>query len=206
MFSSLFFSSLFFSSFYFILSYLTSFYHILSYLISPFSIHPARQTRSRLSLLVHCSDGWDRTPQLTSLAQICLDPYYRTRKGFAVVVEKVRGVSYLLLFSFLFCFFFISAISYTDTQSGKRVLSYTCTNTGMAEFWSQVCPEAWLWQRLSKQPQGHSALTSVDTVYGLCVPAPDAVPKRFRIHRRVLSRYVGFYGFLSVRDVSIQYR
>ncbi|TPX31852.1 hypothetical protein SmJEL517_g04911 [Synchytrium microbalum] len=39
-------------------------------------------------VLVHCSDGWDRTAQLTSLAQICLDPYYRTIRGFAVLVEK----------------------------------------------------------------------------------------------------------------------
>lgn len=39
-------------------------------------------------VLVHCSDGWDRTAQLTSLAQICLDPYYRTFEGFAVLIEK----------------------------------------------------------------------------------------------------------------------
>ncbi|KAJ1664098.1 phosphatidylinositol-3-phosphatase ymr1 [Coemansia sp. RSA 1813] len=39
-------------------------------------------------VLVHCSDGWDRTAQLTSLAQLCLDPYYRTTKGFAVLIEK----------------------------------------------------------------------------------------------------------------------
>ncbi|ORX65662.1 phosphatases II, partial [Linderina pennispora] len=38
--------------------------------------------------VVHCSDGWDRTAQLTSLAQLCLDPYYRTIQGFAVLVEK----------------------------------------------------------------------------------------------------------------------
>ncbi|WAR04039.1 MTMR3-like protein [Mya arenaria] len=29
-------------------------------------------------VLVHCSDGWDRTPQVISLAEIMLDPYYRT--------------------------------------------------------------------------------------------------------------------------------
>lgn len=29
-------------------------------------------------VLVHCSDGWDRTPQIVSLAEILLDPYYRT--------------------------------------------------------------------------------------------------------------------------------
>jgi myotubularin-related protein 6/7/8 len=38
--------------------------------------------------LVHCSDGWDRTAQLTSLASLCLDPYYRTIEGFSVLVEK----------------------------------------------------------------------------------------------------------------------
>ncbi|KAF9963747.1 hypothetical protein BGZ65_012525 [Modicella reniformis] len=39
-------------------------------------------------VLVHCSDGWDRTAQLTSLAQVCLDPHYRTMRGFQVLVEK----------------------------------------------------------------------------------------------------------------------
>ncbi|KAJ3274633.1 hypothetical protein HDV01_002475 [Terramyces sp. JEL0728] len=38
--------------------------------------------------LVHCSDGWDRTAQLSSLAQVCLDPYYRTIDGFQVLLEK----------------------------------------------------------------------------------------------------------------------
>jgi hypothetical protein len=39
-------------------------------------------------VLIHCSDGWDRTSQLSALAQICLDPYFRTMRGFAVLVEK----------------------------------------------------------------------------------------------------------------------
>ncbi|KAK0537993.1 phosphatidylinositol-3-phosphatase ymr1 [Tilletia horrida] len=38
--------------------------------------------------LVHCSDGWDRTSQLAALAQICLDPYFRTIDGLAVLIEK----------------------------------------------------------------------------------------------------------------------
>lgn len=29
-------------------------------------------------VLVHCSDGWDRTPQIVALAKILLDPFYRT--------------------------------------------------------------------------------------------------------------------------------
>ncbi|XP_017769087.1 PREDICTED: myotubularin-related protein 2 isoform X2 [Nicrophorus vespilloides] len=40
------------------------------------------------SVLVHCSDGWDRTAQLTALAMLMLDPYYRTIKGFEVLIEK----------------------------------------------------------------------------------------------------------------------
>lgn len=32
------------------------------------------------SVLVHCSDGWDRTAQLASLAEILMDPFYRTIK------------------------------------------------------------------------------------------------------------------------------
>lgn len=40
------------------------------------------------SVLVHCSDGWDRTAQITSLAQLLLDPFYRTVTGFAALIEK----------------------------------------------------------------------------------------------------------------------
>ncbi|XP_032186948.1 myotubularin-related protein 1 isoform X9 [Mustela erminea] len=42
----------------------------------------------KTSVLVHCSDGWDRTAQLTSLAMLMLDSYYRTIKGFEALVEK----------------------------------------------------------------------------------------------------------------------
>uniref|UniRef100_D3ZTB0 Myotubularin related protein 7 n=1 Tax=Rattus norvegicus TaxID=10116 RepID=D3ZTB0_RAT len=40
------------------------------------------------SVLVHCSDGWDRTAQVCSVASLLLDPYYRTLKGFMVLIEK----------------------------------------------------------------------------------------------------------------------
>lgn len=40
------------------------------------------------NVLIHCSDGWDRTSQLSALSQIMLDPYYRTLDGFIVLVEK----------------------------------------------------------------------------------------------------------------------
>ncbi|XP_064525836.1 myotubularin-related protein 1 isoform X7 [Pseudopipra pipra] len=42
----------------------------------------------KTSVVVHCSDGWDRTAQLTALAMLMLDSYYRTIKGFEVLVEK----------------------------------------------------------------------------------------------------------------------
>ncbi|NXC16325.1 MTMR1 protein, partial [Corythaeola cristata] len=42
----------------------------------------------KTSVVVHCSDGWDRTAQLTALAMLMLDSYYRTIKGFEVLIEK----------------------------------------------------------------------------------------------------------------------
>lgn len=36
------------------------------------------------SVLVHCSDGWDRTSQVCSLGSLLLEPYYRTMEGFMV--------------------------------------------------------------------------------------------------------------------------
>lgn len=39
-------------------------------------------------VLVHCSDGWDRTSAIVSLAQLMLEPFYRTVTGFAVLIEK----------------------------------------------------------------------------------------------------------------------
>lgn len=43
---------------------------------------------NRLPVLVHCSHGWDRTSQVPALAQLLLDPHYRTREGFSALVEK----------------------------------------------------------------------------------------------------------------------
>ncbi|CRK95414.1 CLUMA_CG008691, isoform A [Clunio marinus] len=44
--------------------------------------------RNNRPVLIHCSDGWDRTPQIAATAQLCLDPFYRTIDGFRILVEK----------------------------------------------------------------------------------------------------------------------
>eukprot|EP00753_Platysulcus_tardus_P017503 PLAT6423.1.p2 GENE.PLAT6423.1~~PLAT6423.1.p2 ORF type:complete len:324 (+),score=171.51 PLAT6423.1:24-974(+) len=41
-----------------------------------------------VSCLTHCSDGWDRTAQMCALAELLMDPFYRTLQGFAVLIEK----------------------------------------------------------------------------------------------------------------------
>ncbi|KAM0872923.1 hypothetical protein ACQ4PT_038387 [Festuca glaucescens] len=48
----------------------------------------AKITGESASVLVHCSDGWDRTSQLVSLSCLLLDPFYRTFSGFRALVEK----------------------------------------------------------------------------------------------------------------------
>ncbi|XP_055328501.1 myotubularin-related protein 3-like isoform X2 [Paramacrobiotus metropolitanus] len=41
----------------------------------------------RRPVLVHCSDGWDRTTQIVALAMLMLDSHYRTIKGFQTLIE-----------------------------------------------------------------------------------------------------------------------
>lgn len=62
-----------------------------------------------VSVLVHCSDGWDRTAQACSVGSILLDPYYRTIRGLMVTQTAALTIAcsssdvshpYLLLFFF----------------------------------------------------------------------------------------------------------
>ena len=52
------------------------------------SISVAQNIVLNINVLVHCSDGWDRTSQVCSLVQIILDPFFRTIEGFSVLIEK----------------------------------------------------------------------------------------------------------------------
>jgi len=47
-----------------------------------------QMVRNKRNVLVHCSDGWDRTAQVCSLVQILLDPYFRTIEGFQIIISK----------------------------------------------------------------------------------------------------------------------
>jgi len=40
------------------------------------------------AVLIHCSDGWDRTSQVSAVAQVLLDSYYRTIEGFQILIDK----------------------------------------------------------------------------------------------------------------------
>jgi len=52
------------------------------------SIFIAEALLKGVSVVVHCSDGWDRTSQTCALAQLLIDPFYRTIQGFQALVEK----------------------------------------------------------------------------------------------------------------------
>lgn len=50
---------------------------------------PQAVAEDGVSVLVHCSDGWDRTAQACSVASVLLDPYYRTIKGLMVIISLI---------------------------------------------------------------------------------------------------------------------
>ena len=68
---------------------------------------PQAVTVEGASVLVHCSDGWDRTAQVCSLGALLMDPYYRTMKGLMVpntlmhthcTKEQIRITSFTLFY------------------------------------------------------------------------------------------------------------
>ena len=46
------------------------------------------KVKTNINVLCRCSHGLDRTPQVVSLAMLALDPFYRTIRGFCVLIEK----------------------------------------------------------------------------------------------------------------------
>ena len=60
---------------------------IILILKSSFNIYKSIE-KDKNTVLIHCSDGWDRTSQLACTSQILLDKYYRTLEGFIILIEK----------------------------------------------------------------------------------------------------------------------
>ena len=60
---------------------------IILILKSSFNIYNSIE-KDKNTVLIHCSDGWDRTSQLSCISQILLDEYYRTIDGFIILIEK----------------------------------------------------------------------------------------------------------------------
>lgn len=94
--------------------------------------------------MIHCSDGWDRTSQLLSLIQIMLDPYFRTMKGFMILIEK-EWISFGHQFAFrsghckYFSFFILKhlnlAKNINDDQKSPIFLQFLdCVHQIMAQF------------------------------------------------------------------------
>ena len=48
----------------------------------------AEAIKNENTVLIHCSDGWDRTTQLSCTSQLILDKRYRTLDGFICLIEK----------------------------------------------------------------------------------------------------------------------
>ena len=64
------------------------FTHLAALLSGASFIANTLSSPSAPSVCLHCSDGWDRTPQLTALALLLLDPHYRTITGLAALIDK----------------------------------------------------------------------------------------------------------------------
>lgn len=62
-------------------------YHTRTVLSAAMFVAEAMHRKGQ-QVLVHCSDGWDRTAQVCGLAQVMLDPYFRTARGYMVLIAK----------------------------------------------------------------------------------------------------------------------
>ncbi|KAI2664810.1 Myotubularin-related protein 2 [Labeo rohita] len=88
----------------------------------------------KTSVVVHCSDGWDRTPQLTSLALIMLDSHYRTIRGFQILLEK-EWLSFDADRSPIFLQFIDCVWQMTRQEVPKRTVSlWSFVNSQLEEF------------------------------------------------------------------------
>lgn len=63
-------------------------YDVIGTIMNCVSMVVAELEDLQCNVLIHCSDGWDRTAQVSSLTMLCTDPHYRTLKGFLILIQK----------------------------------------------------------------------------------------------------------------------
>ena len=56
----------------------TNWLHHISLLLKATNTVVNAVDKEERPVVVHCSDGWDRTTQIVALAELMLDPFYRT--------------------------------------------------------------------------------------------------------------------------------
>lgn len=119
---------------------------------------------NKKNVIVHWSDGWDRTAQLCSLTQIMIDPYFRTLKGLEVIIEK-EWVSFGFQFhkrcgnfkddsheknerspvfiQFMDCLFQLLEQFPSAFQYNKNVLKFLALNVYTWKFGTFICDNEW---------------------------------------------------------------
>lgn len=60
----------------------TNYFQVQSNILQAVNGIVERMTVQKQNVLVHCTDGWDRTAQLSAISQLLLDGRYRTIRGF----------------------------------------------------------------------------------------------------------------------------
>ena len=89
-----------------------------------------QELRRGRSVLVHCSDGWDRTPQVCALAELMMDPFYRTYKKYSL--ESLRHSRYPTLENR-----YDAGICRLDSKRVRIVRTSVSTTNRCREFESQ---------------------------------------------------------------------
>jgi hypothetical protein len=103
--------------------------HISSLIKTALAVAKAVE-QERQHVVVHCSDGWDRTPQVVALAELLLDPFYRTIKVRVSEMTPYCDEMNEIVYIYTICF-----------SAG-----FSCAaRTRVVGIWSQICRSLWSW-------------------------------------------------------------